>query len=285
MKKIILTAALFAFTLSAKAQGFYTSLDFGYGFGTSTTNLGKEEYKDFSFSGENTSYEKQLYGTVGGGLNMTVTPGYMISKNIGVELGINYFMGANTLVQKMESSLDGLYKNTHAHSNQLRIIPSVVINTGGEKLYGYAKAGLVLPVYGSTKGIVQASQYNSGAVEKIDVETTTKGNISLGFRGALGIGYQFTKLISLNFEVYHTSLTVKPKSRTIDSYKINGVEVKDQLNTYSNELEIEYVDKIDNTSNNQGYNPNYDPNKAKNDLPTKANFSQFGFSLGVKFSF
>lgn len=279
MKKIVLLASVLFAGFTVKAQGFYAELNVGYGLGLPSSTLGNETYTDVAGTG---SYSKPITGTLGSGLNITVTPGYMISKHLGVELGINYFMGSKTVISESSSSLNFSDKTT-AHSNQLRLLPSVVVSTGGEKLYGFAKAGLAIPVLGDTKGIREVSTPTPLGAIPTEINTLTKGNVSLGFRGSVGIGYNISDLIALNLEVFHTSLTIKPKSRTIESYTSAGQDLLGFMDTY--DKETNYVGELNSSSNNDSYNPDYSTDSAKDEIPTKTNFSQFGIALGIKFNF
>ncbi|MCO5261175.1 MAG: outer membrane beta-barrel protein [Crocinitomicaceae bacterium] len=286
MKKIVLFGALLFATTTVKAQGFYTDLNFGYGVCIPTSVLGADIYKDLD-NPEN-SYEKNIYGSLGRGFNVTLSPGYMITKNIGVELGINGFFGTETLMEQKKTTDENLYDITKAKSNQLRIIPSVVLNTGGDKLYGYAKAGIVLPVAGSTKAhrstsfTVLIPGNLTPDVYSNEFNATVKGSFSLGFRGALGIGYNFTQNIGLNFELYSTNLQIKAKNRkVIETAKKNGVEVETDTPLYY--TETNYVNEVNSSSNNDAYNTDFDQDRPKQERATKTNFNQFGFSIGLRF--
>lgn len=265
---------------SAKAQGFYAELNFGYGLGMPSTQLGTETYMDLAGSG---SYTKPLYGTLGSGLNITLTPGYMFSEHIGGELGINYFMGNETEVSTTTTSMSNIYDKSTAKSSQLRLLPSLIFSTGGDKLYGYAKTGLVIPVSGSTTGKRDVSTMVGANTVTTEVETTSKGYASLGFRGSLGVGYNFTDMIGLTLEVYHTSLTIKSKTRTIDSYTAGGVDMMPFLTEY--DKETNYVEELNSSSNNSSTNSDYSTSSAKDEIAGKSNFNQFGVALGVKFRF
>src|SRR5690606_8905618 len=116
-----------------------------------------------------------------------------------------------------------------------------------------------------------------------NVETTTAGNATVGFRGSVGIGYSITDMISVSLEVSHTSLTIKPKSRTIDSYTVGGQDALGLVSTY--DKETTYVDELNTSSNNDNVNPNYSTTSAKEEIGQKSNFSQLGLALGVKFNF
>lgn len=284
MKKILYTGMMLSFLAFAgkvNAQNFYTELNVGYGWGLGNTVLGVSEYRDYSGTDSEVS---SIYGTLGGGLNLAITPGYMFNEHIGVELGINYFMGSKVVMNELTTSLEGRYDKTTAYSNQLRILPAVVVSTGSSTIYGYAKAGLVLPVYGSTVGIKEESNINPvyGPIVE-EAHTVTNGSLSLGFRGALGIGYNVTDNLAVSLEVAYTSLTIKAKKRVLDSYLAAGEEKIDNFPVYA--TDIEYVDKLTSESNNSDVNPNFNGDLPKEELATKTSFSQLGVSLGIKYSF
>lgn len=284
MKKLIIAVTILTMSYTANSQGFYVDLNAGYGFGIPSSVIGVEKYVDKTGGGEST--ENNIYGSLGKGLNISLNPGYMISKNIGVELGFNYFLGSKTTMAETTTSDPDLFDRTTAISKQVRIIPSVIFNTGGDKLYGFAKAGVVLPVAGSTKGSREVSStIPTVGIMNTKVESTTKGSLSLGFRGAIGIGYNFTDLIGINFEVFGTALNVKAKTRVFDSFVTTVDGVVDDLPSPTYYNEVNYVDKLTSTSNNDHYNTDFDKDKPKDELATKTNFNQFGFSLGIKFRF
>lgn len=295
MKKILLITSLLFGCLCAHAQGFYLTVDGGYGWGLPNQNLGTAFFKDqISANGKN-FYEENVYGTLGQGLNFSVNPGYMFNKNIGLELGITLFKGAQVTMEKISSTDEEFSDVRSASSTQIRLLPAVVFNTGGDKLYGYAKLGLVLPVYGTVHGTLSHSDPNNPIpqvqVDLLKIETTVEGNPSLGYFGALGIGYHFTKLIGIHLEVFHTSLSIKPKSQHFDSYTVDGKNELDEQTIYS--TQTNYVDRIDANSNNGDYlngsyipgMGTYDKDKPKDELAQKSSFNELGFKIGISFNF
>ncbi|MFA5573731.1 MAG: outer membrane beta-barrel protein [Brumimicrobium sp.] len=293
MKKIFFIAILsftILFTGNLQAQKLYLEIGGGYGWALPETVLGADNYQDFD--NPDNSYEKNMLGTLGQGANITLTPGYMFNKYVGVELGFNYFVGAETVMDNRNTNDPEKYgyDKTVANSNQFRALPSLVFNTGGEKVYGYAKAGLVLPLAGYTTGIKDQKKIThllpAGLIEtKIDVETKTSGSFTIGYRGALGLGYKVFDFMDINLEVFYTSLNVKAKRRDFTSFKYNGVDIVGDPSTAKYVLEIDYVDELTSESNNELTNPNYDVNKPKEELATKTNFSQLGVQLSIKFNF
>ncbi|TXI85498.1 MAG: hypothetical protein E6Q37_06250 [Crocinitomicaceae bacterium] len=271
MKKMILSAALFFAAYGVNAQGLYGDVSVGYGLGAPNYVMGTNEYRDFGDPSKNT--EENIYGSIGQGLNLALTPGYMINEHFGLELGINYFMGAKKRVEEFNSSNDKVYSFRDAQSNQLRLIPSLVVSSGtSNKLSVYAKGGLMIPVLGVTNiSIEGSSTTNFVTYTKSEVETEFKGKVSLGFRGALGVNYKLNDNMSLFGELQQTNLFIKQDKNTIVSYKVNGSDI---MNTLTDEQkETVYVDKLDAGSA---------ANKA---LAGKTNFNQFGFNVGLKWNF
>lgn len=281
---------------NVNAQGFYAEISGGYGWGLGENQLGMESFTDVSLQNGapvqgDGSYDRAINGTIGTGLNITVAPGFMFTKYVGVELGINYFKGSETVISENsnpETENFG-YSKTTAQSNQVRLLPTLVLNTGGDKLYGFAKVGLVLPVTGSTKGLVEASQYQTfpgGAMVKIDAETKSTGKFSLGFRGSVGVGYQISDLISVNLEGFYTALHVKAKHRVVESKVAGGADQLVGVPTYY--TEVNYVDELNGSSNNDLYindMSDLDTDSPKEEIMAPTNFSQLGFQIGLKFSF
>lgn len=269
MKKIILSAAVILMAMSAKAQGFYGDVSVGYGFGAPNYVMGTKSYTDVLNASNNT--KENIYGSVGQGLNIALTPGYMINKHFGVELGINYFIGAKKTIEESTTNLSDIYSIRKAQSNQLRLIPSIVVSSGGDKLSVYAKGGLMIPVLGVTNIDIEGSNITGGGVVKTEAESEFKGHVSVGFRGALGVNYMVNEKLGVFLEVQQTNLFIKQKSNTITSYKVNGNDV---LGSMTEEQKVtNYVDEINSSSK---------PNDA---LAGKTNFNQFGVNVGVKFNF
>lgn len=312
MKKITLLLALFLGSYGAvNAQRFYLDFNIGYGFGFPKNVLGQSMHTDI-VNGVKNNTSSNLMGSIGQGLNWQITPGYMITDNIGVELGINYFMGAKTTMAESSSTItiytdDGSGNLTYkfnnedfsrrkdvASSNQIRIAPAVIISTGASKAFsGYAKLGIIMPVFGSTVVNTDAvsAEVSGNTINRttIQAKTVINGAPSFGFKGALGLNYNITDNLSVFGEVSLISLNVKQKSRTTTSMKINGVESIDDTPKYS--AQIDYVDELTPSSNNEdavitgGIQSDHDVTKPKQELFQKTSFSQLGIQVGVKYTF
>lgn len=275
MKKLILSVAMLSLGTGAMAQGMYASFNLGYGFGTPGDMVGTVDVVD---GGGNTT-STPTYGTLGGGFNIGLTPGYMISENFGIELGLNYLLGST--LTSTDFTTPATSTTIKTKSNQFRVSPTLVISTGaGEGLSAYAKAGIVLPVAGSTTTNVEATFFGGTSSQEI----SSKGAFSAGFTGAIGVNFGLSDKLSIFGELSHVSLRIKGKTQTIESSEVNGVNQLVGATTYM--LETSYVGELNSSSNNSSYNPNpVNQGAAKEELAGNSNFNALFINLGVKFNF
>lgn len=328
MKKFVFMASLLFASYSAIGQGFYGDINVGYGLGypgrihNDGTGLGTSVQGTIDRDGvsgvvtQMKNSDKSINGGVGQGLNLQITPGYMFNDHIGVELGINYYLGSRVTVQEVNYDL-------HAHvsiagmsdeldvedyvdvlatskSQQMRLIPSLVLSTGASKnISGYAKFGLVLPVFGSStvsmdrtdKTVVNSGfdfvngkiTYDEIAETKTSQEQVINGSFTVGFKGAMGINFKVAEKISVFAEVFATNLQIDRKKAELTKFEIGGVDQLPNMTTY--QKEITYVNELSNTSNSAEMNPDFTPGSAREALKMGTNFNQLGLAVGVKFNF
>ena len=273
MKKLILSVAMLSLGSMAMSQGMYASFNVGYGFATPGDAIGTKEVTDAS--GNQTS--TNIYGSLGAGLNLGLTPGYMFNEHVGFELGLNYLLGSETTTLDDTTPLSSDVRKSK--SNQFRVIPTIVVSSGGDGLQVYGKAGLVLPVAGSTKSTVDITA--PGNVTAMNI--TSKGAFTMGYTGALGVAYGLNEKLSLFGEVSHTNLRITSKTQTIESSTTNGSDNLAGAPAYFKETK--FVDELNSSSNNTSYNSNTNLNAAKEELASKTNFNALFINLGVKFNF
>lgn len=273
MKKLILPV-LAVFSLGTASAQFNLGVSVGYGLGSPGHVLGTNTTSTSS------SYsEKNIYGTLGSGLQANLTPGYMFGEHFGIELGLNGFFGSKTTIDEATVST-GSYKHTQA-SSQFRISPAFVVKSGGEKLSVYARGGLVLPLLGSVKSEINDAT-NPSAVTVMELKTS--GKVSLGYTGAVGLNVHFGQKMAFFAELGANSLRVKSKQTDLTKYTVNGTDQLGNVPTYSKQTK--YVDELTNSSNNASVNPSgTNTANAKEDLRQVANFSNFFIQVGIKFSF
>lgn len=274
MKKLILPV-LAVMTLGTASAQFNLGISVGYGIGSPGHVLGTNTTVE-----SNGSYsEKNIYGTLGNGIQANLTPGYMFGEHFGIELGLNGFFGSKTTLT--EASLPtGDAKHTQ-QSSQFRISPAFIVKSGGEKISVYARSGLILPLIGSVKSEINDAT-NPALVTMMELKTT--GKVSLGYTGAVGLNVHFGKKLGFFAEVGANSLRVKSKETELTKYTVNGADVLSSVPTYSKQTK--YVDELTNTSNNSSVNPTgTSTSSAKEDLRQVANFSNFFIQVGFKITF
>lgn len=274
MKKIKITILALSVSLFGFSQQFYGAFSVGYGVGAPGEILGTNNTVDASANSTATNNQ----GSFGAGLNLTLAPGYMFSEHIGIELGANYLMGSEVDVTSFNvptGSLTAVSKST-----QLRLTPSIVISSGSEGVNVYGKAGVIVPISGSTTVNV-TDNINPLSIEEYSVES--KGDLSIGFTGAIGVSYGFSEKLSLFGEINGVNLRIRGKSQTITSYTVNGTDIIPLLEEY--EKETVFVDELNANSNNFDYNLNSSSASAKEELVSSSNFNALTFNIGLKFRF
>lgn len=276
MKKIILSGVAVISLTAAMAQTPYVNVSVGYGLGIPGEKLGTNSTT--ASNGDKTA--ENVYGTLGQGLSFGITPGYFFNEHIGAEIGFNYFMGSEVEVQTTATPYGTA--TVTANSNQMRMTPSLVLRTGSEGLYAYAKTGIVMPLGGTTYTKID----DTGAAGPNTANTSefeTKGAFSWGFSGALGVNYSINEMFSVFGEANAVHLRINAKTRTMTAATSNGVDVMGALTTY--DKEITYQDELNNSSNNSSYNTNYSTATAKDDLRTRNNFGALFLNIGLKINF
>lgn len=269
MKKFFFTVIAVLSGTAAMAQGGSVAVNIGYGLGTPSEVLGTDSQP---------GNETNIYGTYGSGLNFGITPGYMLTEHFGMEIGLNYFMGTEVMNGKYTNS-DGTYES-YVKSNQFRILPNLVVSSGGDVMSVYAKVGLVLPVTGTT--FSRAEDSGAGALSGFGTAATfkaeTKGQFSLGYSGAIGGNYNLSDNLSLFAELSGNYLRIKGKSTSYTEYTVAGQDVLGVMPTYMKE--IEYEDEV-----NPLLDPSDTPSAARKELAPKNNYSAIFLNIGIKFNF
>ncbi len=140
---------------------------------------------------------------------------------------------------------------------------------------------MVLPVAGSTVTRTETTPI-IGAASSSEMES--KGAFSLGFQGALGLGYNLSEKLSLFGELSHVSLKIKGKSSSVTENISGGVDVLGLMDTY--DKETVFVDELNSSSNNSSYNPNpVNTGSAREELASTSNYNALFINIGVKFNF
>lgn len=262
---------------------------------------------------------QSVYGSYGHGMNFTMAFGYMINPYIGVEMGVSYLKSANITCDQTRQlstqtgfgtppsySTIPFYMNAHIESRAfgVSLMPSIIVKGAkpGWKVYPYGRVGISMPVFGglehdvtvdidptvydlypSLANSLYGSPYFLG--KKTLVKLKTEGTVSIGVNGAMGIAYSPIPLITITAEVNGQYLVTRAKSAKItrwDDVKADGTVVSRIGDRGVYRTEFNFVDKLDNNSNNEDYNKTgTDKTKPKDDIRPSGPFSNLGFNIGV----
>ncbi len=256
MKKGLIFIITLALAGSMSAQ-IYVGLGAGYGMGANKQFLGTEA---------SATKTTALNGSYGQGININVELGFFFNDNLGVELGINDFMGSTITESKNETS------STETKANLIRIAPQLVYKFDNG-LYG--RFGMMIPVTGKMVTKDENTDYMGGG-ETLSAEYETKGALAIGFTSALGMNFKLSDKMNFFVELQYNGLAIKPASTTVTKYEYNGTDQLPSMPT--SQKEIEYFDELDTSTISTADDPG-------RRLATPAAFSSIGLNLGVQIKF
>ncbi len=295
----------------AYAQYGFARLGVGYGMGANGDVLGVSTTLDAVYD---VTDQKNIYGSTGPGLHIGAAGGYMFNDHVGFELGLEYLYGSKVKVEEFTSPKGEYY--TEAYTRQFRVIPSLVVQGGGD-ISPYARFGIVLPVAGQSHGdryaddvAIVSSLIPSllPTATEFEVESTIKGKFAVGFRAAAGVSYKLSDKLDLFGEVFYTGLRVQRNTLEVTRANVNDAngenDVIGLLTLGGASQFIEYVDEI-NAAEEAAYiteagtvmltlpDGTMLPASAVGtsaDTPTRAlredgNFNAFGLTIGVRATF
>ena len=257
------------------AQGAYLNINTGY-----AMSMGSQNINNFTNQTLTSSLytSEQVNVSLGKGLNLGGAFGYMFNKNFGLELDVSYLIGGNSTATRNEEGTN--YTNIYNHSlssKMLRINPSLVINSGFEKINPYAKFGVII---GS--GYIM-DEYTIDRPDGFWINNyKLSGGTALGLSSVIGAMYNFSDKISIYGELKMINLSYSPTNGNRIKSSYNEIDLLPSLKT--SEKEIEFVDNITKTYTNS--NPSNNSNDLpKQELKYKYAFGSVGLNLGIRFSF
>ena len=290
----ILFPALFIGTVCASgtllAQGFYSRVGLGYAFpqaaqtmdGTATPFSGTSNNTTID-SIQYTSYKVSRVSFMQG-LHATLAGGYMFNKNVGIDLAMTIGMSMSQTIYNDDSvTISNAPANVQVvqkAQSPIMIMPSLVLQTGGEKTNIYTRVGIVLPL----RTAMQYDQIftflpavSGGTSEVDDYAYTLKNSFSLGMTAAVGAQFSFSNTVRFYVEANFMSLSVFAKQAVLNSVTVDGSSVDQSGNPYINQIPVD--------QRNIAFSKNFnaaagDPNH----LPTYSlPFSNVGIHLGMMF--
>ncbi len=279
-------------------SNFYIRVSTGYSFESGKTEFnnadpngltGIMQSTDITVNADGSNVNvKSLNGTVGAGLKVNVTGGYMFNPFIGAEMGISYFHGDKTMIGRLRSPQVTSEENTYLRG--FDVAPGLILTPNFKKVNPYARMGLIVPIAGDLTIETMARQKDGGGQGTdilVEAKSEVKSKFSVGYFGAIGLNYPVSNNLSIFGEVEIKNLSIKSKSAEITEYTttaitdgqsqlVPGQQLED-LPVY--EKQFEFSDDFNQSTTTQ---PNQD---APRQIPTQfVNASGIGVNVGIRFT-
>ncbi len=319
MKKLNIlagVAGILFLQINCYAQGLYVGGGGGYGFPAGLQpfnnyeNNGSSMYTvtynetTMSTTTTNTTNNISKSFSLGSGGVMGVYGGYMLTKNIGFELGIgdrlsstttSLFTTSETYFETGGLTLSGsetwndTYTMTSASS--IQITPAIRLMTGNGQIQPFMVIGLIIGTAPSTtledkREYTNSNQFAfSSAPYSQDLIYTFSGGTMLGFHGSIGALYMFSDNLGISAEVFGTFMNWSPKKALITTLTYNEADSSgNQHFLTENKLNIEtdYVSSATTTTNN-GTNPS--PFTPQEHTQIYVPFGSYGIKIILHYDF
>lgn len=236
------------------------------------------------------------HGSFGEGFRSTLAAGYRFNTRIGVEMGVNYYVGNNEKMAQTTNRLAGAGPTFVSGKAEGRIkafdlSPALVLFLGEHRGFEpYTKVGVIVPIHGDLTIETNRTYTNPGGTTNTFSKDVVKPKPTAGFMAAVGTSYKLGKHISAFAEIEYRNFTVHGDTKETKEYTENGV---DKLNTPTNfradasysASHVKYVDELTATSNSRTTNAaNYDTTKANEEISSYVGISGLGLTLGLKYT-
>lgn len=267
LKTVLLTLICIMCLKLVSAQKFYVGISSGYAIGIANQRGDLvSSYVEFY---TDTYQFKNVPYSFGKGWNIGGLLGYRLNKNVAFEIQTSYHQSAD--VYQEDVTITNLYgiRDTHTEgktimSKMFRVIPSLVLQVGNEKINPYMKLGAVIG-FGSINTEATSSFVSSMQVLELSYNKVDKGGTAFGGKGTLGVDYILSSKWSIYSEFYFITMSYAPEYGELKS--------------------------SDGGKRNYNYDDSFDSNNIILVSPLPAtlkrsyNFNSCGLDLGVKFSF
>jgi hypothetical protein len=322
MKRILLLSAFSLFLTIRSQPGLFFNVSGGYGWpalqpvlqpitfqpngtdpaGSTIIPLINQNISDSA----SMRFQSNTYQGYSNGGTVNAVVGYMFSHYIGLELGFaslfgNKIQGASTYDDPLILGRN-LTINTTTWSYGVTMSPSIRLQASkpDAKVVPHGRFGLTIPFWGRTihELEIEAPDFlNTKLPASAVVRSETESVFSIGFNGSIGAGYNISKWLRIYGEAIGNYLFVRSGKTTLTRYDLtfNG-ETSNLLTSYSTySKETEFVDKLDENSNTTIFGKKradnalpgektVDESAPRQELRRAANFSAFGFNIGLTFT-
>ncbi len=197
-------------------QGLYVTASAGYGL-TAGTQVIDVNYNNTGSTG---TYDV-VSGSFGEGFKFGASAGYMFNQNLGIELGLSYWLG-----KSFDGSIHSSLFNVDESRRGLGFVatPSIVLSATMKPITPYARMGVVL-------GIMKIrAEYRYEGPGPTDVETFEEnGGFAFGYAGALGMVVPTGWVVDFFAEASFQAFTFSPSQSEVTAYTVNGINQLESL--------------------------------------------------------
>jgi hypothetical protein len=199
----------------------------------------------------------------------------MVNEHVGIQLDAGIGLSTKKYTIEVDNvAIQGVPYNIsiiQRAKTPVMMIPSLVLQSGGDKMNLYARMGVALPLKTTiTVDQLQINAPGTGARTVDDFTFTVKNSFSLGFAGAVGVKYKLNDKTSLWAEVNMLSMSVYIKEADLTGFSENGQSIPLSYVTSPHVVKYTKSGIVDST---------------RETLPAYSQpFSNVGISIGVSFS-
>lgn len=301
-----------------EGKGWFFEVSAGWGMPFMPTNmrspLAEIGDKDWYQRGKKELSVKSNFGTNGGGWAGSFTIGHMFHKHVGLD-------GTFTVAkhpERLDARIDivGYTATQRTSTNAVYFSPHLVVKSNKGKFGVTAKAGLFIPIYGSTVSYANIQDKNGRMMQSLlgmplqplpggildlsfKAKTVTSYNPTIGVSTSISFDYLVSDRIRLFAQARVGAYTISLKETKFEeiqmSTKLFGIDIYElgQLKTNISSVDeapeflrkIVYREEITLESNTARYGGKVDLNKPMEEVGQKYNASSLYFNLGVNIAF
>jgi hypothetical protein len=251
------------------SQKFYVQAGGGYGFALNAQSIDFLNFYNVTEGYYAATFEQQFV-SLGTGWAPGLSAGFMMTKNIGIELGASFLSGNS--YEATEKMVD--WSTTYMLESKMnRFTSSIVLSTDKNPVNFYAKFGLML-----AKGFIMYDITNVENDFDYNIQYKFFDGYSVGIQSVIGMEYIIKDRFAFFGDLVITNMNYSPKKGEVIVAKFNGIDRLHLLDTRYKE--IEFVESYMHYYEEEPYK--HAPRKElKQNLP----FGSWGFNTGFRFKF
>jgi hypothetical protein len=268
-----LTSVLIGLPLTLPAQ-FRVHVGLGYDAAAGGQTFGEQT----TFQSANSYTSEIAHTSLGQGLAVNAGATYLFDSHVGLDVSVGYLAGST----QGGYFLDGDREAADTfQTRQVRLVPSLLIQSGGENVNLYSRIGVIVPVSTRMTHYIQQTRFDyfsSGEDRVTEQDYEWSYNLGLGLQGGLGVEIPIGGL-ALFGELRLTNLEVAASERTMVNYTMDEENwLRDQTTA---EIETIFFSEI-TEDNNNSFNDDFNSDDPAEELAPRHPFGSVGVVVGVK---